>query len=266
MAVTRQKMYQVDAFTSELFHGNPAAVCLLEEWLPDPLMQAIAAENNLAETAFAVQTGSIYELRWFTPETEVALCGHATLATAHVIYSTKADTTSPIKFKSRERGILEVHKEGSWLVLDFPSEKPETVDEPTGLFEAIGLNPTALYKGLTDYMLIYENEDQIRSLQVDFTKLNRIPARGVIASAPGDTEDFVSRFFAPQSGVPEDPVTGSAHTLLIPYWAKRLGKNKLSARQLSARGGELKCEFHGDRVRIAGQAITYMTADIYLPH
>ena len=258
-------MYQVDAFANKLFAGNPAAVCLMDEWLPDELMQDIAAENNLAETAFAVQTGEGFELRWFTPETEVALCGHATLATAHVIYSTRPETVSPIIFESRESGTLEVHKQGSWLVLDFPTDTPNPVTEPSGLFETMGLPPVALYKGLTDYMLIYENEQQIRSLQVDFTKLNKIPARGVIATGPGDSDDFVSRFFAPQCGISEDPVTGSAHTLLIPYWAKRLEKNKLSARQLSARGGELKCEFHGDRVRIAGQAITYMTAEIYLP-
>lgn len=260
-----QEMYQVDAFASELFTGNPAAVCILEKWLPDALMQSIAAENNLAETAFAVPSAEGYEIRWFTPETEVALCGHATLAAAHVLFSTREASASRLRFQSRERGRLEVLRSEDWLVLDFPSDLIEETEMPQGLVKALGGTPKSCWKGLTDYMVVYDTEEEIRALRPNYHLLDQIPVRGVIATSPGREHDFVSRFFAPNCGVPEDPVTGSAHTTLTPYWAQKLGKTKLKAAQLSHRGGSLRCELQGDRVKIAGKAITYMKAEIYLP-
>jgi PhzF family phenazine biosynthesis protein len=260
-----QELYQVDAFASELFSGNPAGVCILEKWLPDHLMQSVAAENNLAETAFAVPSSDSYEIRWFTPETEVALCGHATLATAHVLFTTRHPDLVSIRFQSRERGELEVSKTGGWLVLDFPSDSPGEVEMSEGLAAALGGAPKGCWKGQTDYMVVYDTEEEIRTLRPNLHLLNQIPVRGVIVTSPGRQHDFVSRFFAPRCGVPEDPVTGSAHTTLTPYWAKTLGKNTLSAAQLSSRGGVLRCELLGDRVKIAGKAVTYMKAELYLP-
>lgn len=259
-----QVMYQVDAFASELFSGNPAAVCILESWLPDETMQAIASENNLAETAFAVPSTDGYEIRWFTPETEVALCGHATLATAHVLFTTRDLALSSIRFQSRQRGMLEVTKSGDWLVLDFPSDPPGEIEMPEGLSAALGGTPKSCWKGLTDYMVVYETEEAIRALNPNYHLLNKIPVRGVIATSRGRNFDFVSRFFAPRCGVPEDPVTGSAHTTLTPYWARVLGKTRLNAAQLSSREGNLRCELVGDRVKIAGKAVTYMKAELYL--
>lgn len=260
-----QAMYQVDAFTDVLFRGNPAAVCILESWLPDATMQAIAAENNLAETAFAVPSPEGYGIRWFTPETEVALCGHATLATAHVLFSAREEGMSLIRFQSRERGRLEVSKAGDWLVLDFPADPPEEIEMPKGLVNALGSAPESCWKGLTDYMVVYRSEEDVRALRPNYHLLNQIPVRGIIATSTGRDHDFVSRFFAPNCGVPEDPVTGSAHTTLTPYWAKALGKTQLTAAQLSPRGGSLRCTHKGKRVLIAGQAVTYMKAEIYLP-
>lgn len=228
-------------------------------------MQSIAAENNLAETAFAVPKGEGYEIRWFTPETEVALCGHATLATAHVLFTTRHADLDTIRFQSRERGVLEVSKTGGRLVLDFPSDPIEETPIPEGLAEALGGAPKGCWKGQTDYMVVYDTEEEIRALRPNLHLLNQIPVRGVIVTSPGREVDFVSRFFAPRCGVPEDPVTGSAHTTLTPYWAETLGKNTLSAAQLSPRGGELRCELQGDRVKIAGKAVTYMKAELYLP-
>ncbi|WP_088340094.1 PhzF family phenazine biosynthesis protein [Robiginitalea sediminis] len=261
-----QEIYQVDAFASELFRGNPAAVCILEQWLPVSLMQAIASENNLSETAFAVPEGeSTYAIRWFTPENEVALCGHATLATAHVLFETREPQAQELRFQSRERGALRVRRKGEWLELDFPAERPREAKMPQGLAAALGKMPDACYKGLTDYMLVYPDQETIESLDPDHYSLGKIDCRGVIVTAPGVEADFVSRFFAPRCGVPEDPVTGSAHTLLIPYWSEELGKETLLARQLSRRGGELQCQDRGQRVGIAGRAITYMKGEIYLP-
>ncbi len=258
-------MYQVDAFASELFAGNPAAVCILDAWLPEDLMQAIASENNLSETAFALPVDAGYEIRWFTPENEVALCGHATLATAHVLFETGKVNEDRIQFLSRERGLLHVSREKDQLVLNFPSDPPEAVVLPEGLAGAMGAHPQACYRGQTDYLLIYAKQGDVEALNPDYSLLQRIDCRGIIASAPGDGVDFVSRFFAPGCGVPEDPVTGSAHTLLIPYWHNRLSKTKMIAQQRSPRGGELQCEYLGDRVRIGGRAVTYMKAELYLP-
>ncbi len=260
-----QTMYQADAFASDLFTGNPAAVCILDTWLPESLMQSIAAENNLAETAFAVPVPEGYEIRWFTPETEVALCGHATLATAHILFETGKASTDRIQFSSRQRGLLHVSRDGDWLVLDFPSDPPVAMELPGGLSDAMGARPEACFMGQTDYLLIYKDQEEVDALNPDFFKLNQIDCRGVIASAPGVEVDFVSRFFAPRCGVPEDPVTGSAHTLLIPYWHKRLKKTHMMAQQRSRRGGLLRCEYQGDRVHIGGRAVTYMKAEIHLP-
>jgi PhzF family phenazine biosynthesis protein len=265
MGMRSQQLYQVDAFASELFAGNPAAVCILEDWLPDATMQAVAAENNLAETAFAVPVEGGYAIRWFTPETEVALCGHATLATAFILFGDRESSSDILRFESRERGVLEVRRSGDWLVLDFPADTLEPIDIPKGISEALGAVPSACFKGLTDYMVVFDTEQEVRMLQPNFHLLDQIPARGVIATSPGEECDFVSRFFAPRCGIPEDPVTGSAHTSLTPYWAGKLKKTRMRAAQLSSRGGDLRCELRGDRVLIGGRAILYMKAEIFLP-
>lgn len=258
-------IYQVDAFADEVFRGNPAAICPLERWLDDGLMQQIAAENNLAETAFFVKDREKYGIRWFTPETEVDLCGHATLASAHIILQYFDPTAHKVNFHSPRSGPLGVEKKGDGLlVLDFPADPPVEVKQIQEIEEAMGKAPLKTLKGKTDYLIIYQNQQEIEALSPNFFLLDKVDARGVIASAPGKEVDFVSRFFAPQSGIPEDPVTGSAHTTMIPYWAGRLGKNKLSARQLSKRGGSLECELVGERVKIGGTAVTYLAGEIFL--
>jgi len=259
-------IYQADAFTDRLFGGNPAAVCPLEEWLPDETMQKIAAENNLAETAFFVKTAHGYHLRWFTPELEIDLCGHATLATAHIIYTQFGYTGEEILFDTQKAGVLKVTKQDDKYTLDFPSRPPYPVDLTTGLLEALGDNgkePIAVLRS-RDYFLVYENEQDILDINPNHMSLAEIDTIGVIVTAPGNTVDFVSRFFAPSAGVPEDPVTGSAHCNLIPYWAEKLGKNKLHAYQVSARKGELWCELKGDRVLMSGKAVTYLKGEIYV--
>ncbi len=257
-------MYQVDAFTDRVFGGNPAAVCPLDEWLPDALMQQIAMENNLAETAFYVKSAERFAIRWFTPETEVDLCGHATLATAYVIFNIEQFPGRCIELDSRS-GILRVLKEDDFLTLDFPVDQFEKSDAPAGLIEALGLAPLEIYKGRTDYMLVYSTSAQVETMKPDMLRVAVVEARGVIVTAPGYRDiDFVSRFFAPQSGIPEDPVTGSAHTTLTPYWAGRLGKNELKAMQLSKRRGSLLCRLEGNRVRISGQARPFLTGQIEL--
>lgn len=257
------RLYQIDAFADRVFTGNPAAVCVLEQWLETDVMQQIAAENNLAETAFVVKREKEYEIRWFTPELEVDLCGHATLAAAYVLFREHEPASSQIAFHSPRSGSLPVEKgpEG-YLILDFPADTLTAVPPNEALHNALGKTPMMNFKGKTDYLLVYENQEAIASLQPDFFLLNKIPARGVIVTAPGREVDFVSRFFAPQSGISEDPVTGSAHTSLTPYWSGRLGKKKLIARQLSRRGGELICEALGDRVKIAGRAVQYLSGEI----
>lgn len=257
------KQYIVDAFTDELFSGNPAAVCVLDKWLPDEIMQQIAAENNLAETAFLTPVTDGFHIRWFTPAVEVDLCGHATLASAHVLFNHESYSSSEIVFDSRS-GKLVVSKNTS-LTLDFPVDKFERVHNvPNDLTEALSLADSEVYKGKTDYMAVLSSQNEIEQLQPDLRSLAKLNARGVIVTAPGDTVDFVSRFFAPQSGIDEDPVTGSAHTTLTPYWANKLGKKKMSCLQLSARGGKLFCELAGDRVKISGNAVTYSIADILI--
>jgi PhzF family phenazine biosynthesis protein len=261
MADMKLKLYQVDAFTDRLFSGNPAAVCPLEEWLPGEVMQQIAMENNLSETAFFLKKGDDYLIRWFTPSNEVDLCGHATLAAAHVLYNHLGYTGDQIVFHTIYRGSLIVRKKDNMLTMNFPADPPKEVPLSNELKECFHQFPAAAYKGISNYMVVFEKESDITSLGPDFHAIAKLPGTGLIATAPGDSSDFVSRFFAPQSGIPEDPVTGSAHTTLSPYWSKRLGKAELSAIQLSPRKGFLQCKMLGDRVEISGQARTYLTGE-----
>ncbi len=258
------KLYQIDAFSNQLFSGNPAAVCPLEKWLPDEIMQAIAMENNLAETAFVNLDSDPYELRWFTPKTEVDLCGHATLATAKVLFDRylKKERTE-ISFNSRS-GILRANKQDEKIFLDFPRDLPTPVLNFDFLTNAICLKPEVVFKGKDDYLAILKSETAVKEILPNFTKLEALDCRGVIVSAPGDKYDFVSRFFAPQTGINEDPVTGSAHTLLTPYWSERLRKKKLNAFQCSSRGGLLTCQLLNDRVLIGGKAKMFLEGTIYI--
>ncbi len=256
-------IYQVDAFTEKLFGGNPAAVCPLDGWLPEQTMQAIGAENNLSETAFFVRAGTSFEIRWFTPEVEVDLCGHATLASGHVIFNHLGYSGSLITLQSKS-GELRVKREGDLLYLDFPAYRPESVDLPSELERGLGRRPNETFKG-RDFLAVFESEEEILSLEPDFAELKKLDCLGIIVTAPGRSSDFVSRFFAPRAGINEDPVTGSAHSLLIPFWAKRLKKKQLHARQVSRRGGELFCEDRGSRVLIGGRSKTFMIGEIDLP-
>jgi PhzF family phenazine biosynthesis protein len=257
----RIPLYQVDAFTNRLFRGNPAAICPLKEWLPDETLQAIAAENNLAETAYYIPNGKGYHLRWFTPGVEVDLCGHATLAAAHVILAIRRELAgSRVTFLSKS-GELTVDREGDLYALDFPARAPEECAANPQLEDALGAKPKQLLAA-RDYLCVFDREGDVRALAPNMEKLMTIDRFAVIVTAPGRDCDFVSRFFAPAKGVPEDPVTGSAHCTLIPYWSKRLGRTKLHARQISKRGGELWCEDRGARVKIAGNAVTYLEGEI----
>ncbi len=254
-------IYQVDAFAENVFAGNPASVIPLDTWPDVEKMQNIATENNVSETAFFVKTGNgTFDIRWFTPETEVNLCGHATLAAAHVLYNHLGFEKDKIRFSSKS-GDLFVEKKDDLYWLDFPAQPPEPISIPKLLPEAIGVIPK--YTGVnTDLLVEVENEDIVRSLKPDLLILKKMEVRGVIITARGNDFDFVSRFFAPKVGVPEDPVTGSAHTVLTPYWAKKLGKSDLNAYQVSKRGGRLRCKNRGDRVKIGGPATTYLTGSI----
>ena len=248
--------YEVLAFTSELFAGNPAGVCILSEWLPDQLMQKIATENNLAETAFLIEREHHYDLRWMTPAVEVDLCGHATLASAHVIFNYLGRRRDTVNFQSRS-GELNVDRIDDRLVLDFPAQPASPCHPPPLLAKSLRARPVEVFKG-GDYVAVFERQKDIAAIAPDFTGLARLDGRGVVVTAPGDDCDFVSRFFAPAAGIPEDPVTGSTHCALIPYWSKRLGRTKLHARQISPRGGELFCEDRGARVGIGGTAVTFL--------
>lgn len=253
-------LFQVDAFTDKIFGGNPAAICPLENWIADDLMQTIAVENNLSETAFFVANGTDFDLRWFTPALEVELCGHATLATAFLIFDRIAPDADTLRFNTRS-GALTVSRRNSMLFLDFPSYPGEAVDCPVALADGLGQAPQEVLEG-PNYMAVFGVEADIAALAPDMEMIARLHPRGVIATAPGDDVDFVSRFFGPSFGVPEDPVTGSAHCMLTPYWAKRLGKTRMEARQISARGGALVCEDRGDRVGIGGNAVMYLEGTI----
>ncbi len=258
------RLFQVDAFTDRAFSGNPAAVCPLDRWPHDALMQAIAAENNLSETAFFVPRGAEYELRWFTPKAEVDLCGHATLATAFVIFTELGSKADQVVFHTRS-GELRVARATKGLVMDFPAETASPCDVPDDLLAGLGgSTPRYVLCTRERYLVVYSDEAEVASIVPDFTLLMRLPLRGVIVSAPSDAADFVSRYFAPKVGVNEDPVTGSAHCVLAPYWAARLGKGALRARQISQRGGDLHCELRNDRVLIAGQAVLFLRGEIML--
>ncbi len=254
-------IYQVDAFATQVFAGNPAAVCPLDAWLSDEVMQAIALENNLSETAFLVSRGGAaeYDLRWFTPAHEVDLCGHATLGSAYVV-ANHLNGGAEVRFHTRS-GLLTVTRAGEVYTLDFPVLPPKRIDDDPAVAEALGAAPRELYHQM-DLMAVFDSEAEIAALAPDMSKLMALDTRGVIATAPGNSCDFVSRFFAPRGGIPEDPVTGSAHCISTPYWSKRLGKAKLSARQISARGGALEVELSGERVLISGRVVPYMEGRI----
>jgi PhzF family phenazine biosynthesis protein len=259
-----QKIYQIDAFADKIFSGNPAAVCPLDEWMRDEVLQNIAMENNLAETAFYVKNKDGYELRWFTPAAEVDLCGHATLAAAFVLFNFENHQGETIHFQTRKSGILTVTKHGELLTLNFPTDDLEEVELTKELTAAFNIKPGLAFKGKTDYMLVFENESQIKEIIANYDAISKLKARGIIITAKGDRVDFVSRFFAPAVGVNEDPVTGSAHTSLTPYWSKRLAKTDLTAMQLSPRKGYLQCKYLNDRVEISGRGRLYLIGEIFL--
>ena len=253
-------IYQVDAFTSDVFSGNPAAVCPLEKWLDEKTMQLIARENNLSETAFFIRDGKGFSIRWFTPVEEVDLCGHATLASAFVIFTELDPKSSKVEFTSKS-GPLRVERIGEMLSMDFPSQPPVECDRPAELMNGLGVKPALVLKS-ADYFVVYAHEEDIRTLRPDMDLLKKVDLRGVIVTAPGICSDFVSRFFAPRLGIDEDPVTGSAHCALIPYWSGILKKKDLHACQVSERGGEIFCKDAGERVIITGQAVKYMQGNI----
>ena len=256
-------LYQIDAFASELFQGNPAAVCPLNEWLPDDLMQLIASENNLSETAFFVPVGDRFHIRWFTPVSEVDLCGHATLAAAYVLFTNLGYDRERIAFDSRS-GILSVSRDSDWLTLDFPAQPPVSCSIPNEIAQAFHVIPIECLRS-EDYIVVFEHEDHIEQADPDYLHLMKLDLRGVSMTSRSRRWDFVARFFAPKFGVFEDPVTGSAFTQLAPYWAEKLSKQQFAARQVSARGGDVRCEIVGDRVLISGKAVTYLEGTFRIP-
>ncbi len=256
----RIKQYQVDAFARRVFEGNPAAVCPLDQWLKDETLQAIAEENNLSETAFFVPKGEGFHLRWFTPVAEVELCGHATLASAHVIFEILGYAKREIRFTTRG-GELTVERTNGLLAMNFPALAPVPCSPPNALIQSLGQQPIEVLAA-DDYIAVFDNEAIVRGLSPDFAKLRELDLRGVVVTARGEHVDFISRFFAPKYGVPEDPVTGSAHCELAPYWSLKLGKSRLNARQVSKRGGDVICQMSGSRVILAGGAVTFMEAEI----
>ncbi len=252
----RLPVYQVDAFSSRLFGGNPAAICPLENWLPDGLLQSIAAENNLAETAYFVKEADGYRLRWFTPAIEMDLCGHATLAAAYVLFACLGLAGDSVVFHSRS-GPLTVTRDGDLYTLDFPSRPPQATPDLGRVAAALGAHPQAILAA-RDLFCVFGSEAEVAALKPDMKAVAGLAHKAVIVTAPGDQCDFVSRFFAPALGIDEDPVTGSAHCTLTPYWAERLGKTTMTARQISARGGDLTVEQVGDRVKMSGHAVLYL--------
>ena len=254
--------FEVFAFTRRMFAGNPAGICLLEEWLPNEQLQAIAAQNDLPETAFLVERQNGFDLRWMTPAVEVELCGHATLASAHVLFQHRGYSGKSIRFQT-QAGELMVERNASRLVLDFPSRPAKESGGSAALADSLGAQPEEVLLG-RDYIAVFASQRQVAALQPELDAIAKLEAQGVVITAPGDDCDFVSRYFAPAAGIPEDPVTGSTHCTLIPYWSQRLGKKELFARQISARGGELFCEDRGDRVGIGGEAVTYVEGKIHL--
>ena len=259
----RIKQFQVDTFATRPFAGNPAAICPLASWPDDALLQAIAEENNLSETAFFVPSAKGFRLRWFTPGMEVDLCGHATLAAAHVLFDVLGYANPSITFETRS-GELIVRRKSNLLIMDFPARPAIACSAPEVLAEALGRRPIEVLSA-DDYLAVFDNEEAVRGINPDYGLLGRLDLRGVIVTAPGSDVDFVSRFFAPKFGISEDPVTGSAHCTLAPYWSDRLGKDVLAARQVSRRGGDILCEVKGSRVLLSGSAVTVMVATITLP-
>jgi len=256
-------IFHVDAFTSKPFEGNPAAVCPLDGWLDDGRLQQVAAENNLSETAFFVPGNGHYELRWFTPRCEAKLCGHATLAAAFVVLNILSPGEDLLRFETRRSGALTVSRSGDLLSMDFPALAPwPCVNPPTALIEGLGKAPATVVQIEDDYFAVYESQEEVRNIRPDFRLLETIHPAGVAITAPGENSDFVSRYFAPSYGIPEDPVTGSTHCSLAPYWATRLGKTRLHARQISQRGGELWCEVRGERVTLQGNAVLTLRGEL----
>jgi PhzF family phenazine biosynthesis protein len=253
-------LYQIDAFATKPFEGNPAAVCPLDAWLHDEVMQSIAEENNLSETAFFVPNGNGYHIRWFTPASEVDLCGHATLAAAYVLFNILGYNKNKIEFDS-ESGMLAVANDNEFLILDFPAQPPVSCDIPEEIVKAFGIAPIECLRS-KDYVVVFERELDVESANPDFGELKKLDLRGVIITSKSKKYDFVVRFFAPKYGINEDPVTGSAYTQLMPYWSERLGSTKLHAKQVSSRGGELFCELQENRVNIAGKAVKYLEGKI----
>jgi PhzF family phenazine biosynthesis protein len=263
--MSQLRIYQIDAFTDRVFQGNPAAVIPLDQWLEDGVLQSIAAENNLSETAFLVPQADRYHLRWFTPVQEVRLCGHATLASAFVIFTFLEPDRDAVQFETLS-GQLRVKRLNELLVLDFPGYEPQICDLPIGLAEGLGKSPSQVFwtESDTNYYAVFDQEADLHQLQPDFARLAQLHPYGTVVTAPGDRSDFACRYFAPSYGIPEDPVTGSIHCALVPYWAKRLGKPQLVSRQVSARGGDLYCEWQGDRVTIGGKAVPFLIGEISL--
>lgn len=258
------KIYQVDTFTTDVLSGNPAAVIPLEKWLSDNLLQKIARENNLSETVYFVPDGEAFHIRWFTPTVEVPLCGHATLASAFVLKTELGYTNNEIIFKTNSRGDVRVTIDDELYSLDFPKEEFKEVGTyPNELISGLGVTPQKVFKGI-DYVVLLKNENQVRAVQPDLSVIKTIDTRGVIVTAPGDDVDFVSRFFSPQNGIDEDPVTGSAHCLLAPIWESILNKKQLSAKQISLQGGELRCLVGKNRVFISGKGVLYMKGEIFV--
>lgn len=258
-------IYQVDAFTDRLFSGNPAAVCpLADEWPADSLLQNIAKENNLSETAFYVRRGDGYHIRWFTPTVEVDLCGHATLAAAWVLFNSEGHASDAVRFESKSGPLGVAKGDGGYLAMDFPTDEIKRIDVTESIVSCFDRGPVEAYRGKTDYLLIFGGEDDILNMRFDLAKIAALEARGVIVSARGTDCDFVSRFFAPRSGIDEDPVTGSAHTTLTPYWSGVLKKEELSAVQLSARRGSILCRNRGARTEVSGRAVLYMSGELYI--
>ncbi len=255
--------YHIDAFTSRTFAGNPAGVCVLEQWLPDAILQRIAAENNLSETAFFTREQDYFHLRWFTPIVEVDLCGHATLAPAFVLFSELGHTEAIVRFHTRS-GWLTATRRGDMIELDFPSRPALPCPPPEKLLRGLGRKPREVLKS-RDYLAVFDSQADVAALDPDMALLAALDCLGTIVTAPGEDADFVSRFFAPRAGVAEDPVTGSSHCSLIPYWAERLGKRELFAKQISRRGGELFCRYAGDRVAIGGRAVLYSRGELEVP-
>jgi PhzF family phenazine biosynthesis protein len=259
----KAKVYIANAFSEEKFGGNPAAVVPLDEWLSDSLMQQIAAQNNLAETAYIIPKGKDYAIRWFTPSVEVDLCGHATLASAHIMFNCLGYAAEEIVFHSKSGALRVFRREDGKITLDFPLNSPQKVKDEGLIEQALGVKPLEVFTSKFDYMVVLANQAAIEALKPDLAIVKKLEARGMIVTAAGKNSDFVSRCFFPQSGIDEDPVTGSAHCVMVPYWAHKTAKNKLTAIQLSARKGYLDCELRGDRVLMSGHANTYLEGEFY---